>query len=139
MTGYLLDTNVISETMRSTPHVNVVAFLAEHDDLWLSSVVLHELEYGVRRLPQGQRRSVLQAALLRFTSEYEERLLTLDRAGAEWAARFRVEAQRAGYQLALGDAFIAGTARAHDLAVATRNVADFERLDIDVFNPWEAP
>lgn len=81
----------------------------------------------------------MQAALLRFTSEYEDRVLTLDRTWAEWAARLRVQVQHSGYLLDLGDAFITGTAKAHDLALATRNVADFERLDIEVFNSWEAP
>ena len=138
MIGCLLDTNVVSETMRSVPHSRVAAFLAERDDLWLSSIVIHELEYGVRRLPQGRRRSGLQADLRRLTTEYEERILSLDRTGAQWAAQFRVQAQFSGLMLNLGDALIAGTAKAHDLAVATRNVADFDGLDIEVVNPWNA-
>ena len=138
MSGYLLDTNVVSETMRSVPDARVVTFLAEHDDLWLSSIVVHELEYGVRRLPQGRRRSGLEADLLRFTTEYEDRILPLDRVGAEWAARFRVLAQRSGRTLDLGDALIAGTAKAHDLTVATRNIADFQSADVELVNPWAA-
>ena len=137
MSGYLLDPNVISETMRRVPDVRVVTFLAEHDDLWLSSIVVHELEYGVRRLPQGRRRSGLEADLLRLTTEYEDRILPLDRTGAEWAARFRALAQRSGHTLDLGDALIAGTAKAHDLALATRNITDFHGVDVDLVNPWE--
>ena len=137
MSGYLLDTNVISETMRRVPDVRVVTFLAEQDDLWLSSIVVHELEYGVRRLPQGRRRSGLEADLLRLTTEYEDRILPLDRTGAEWAARFRALAQRSGRTLDLGDALIAGTAKAHDLALATRNITDFNGVDLDLVNPWE--
>ena len=138
MIGYLLDTNVISEVVRATPHPGVVTFLAEHADLWLSSIVIHELDYGVRRLPQGQRRTHLQASLLRLTTEYEDRILPLDRTGAEWAAQFRVQAQHAGLTLDLGDALIAGTAKAHDLAIATRNTADFEHLGVAVVSPWES-
>lgn len=138
MSGYLLDTNVVSETMRDVPDARVVTFLAEHDDLWLSSIVLHELEYGVRRLAQGRRRSGLEADLSRFTTEYEDRILPSDRVGAEWAARFRVQAQRSGHTLDLGDALIAGTAKAHDLTVATRNIADFQRVGVELVNPWEA-
>ena len=137
MIGCLLDTNVVSETIRSNPHSRVAAFLTERDDLWLSSIVIHELEYGVRRLLQGRRRAGLQADLLRFTTEYEDRILPLDRTGAEWAAQFRVRAQHSGLTLNLGDALIAGTAKAHDLAVATRNVREFEGLGVDVVNPWE--
>ena len=139
MSGYLLDTNVISEMVRSVPHARVARFFIEHDDLWLSSMVVHELEYGVRRMPQGRRRSRLRGNLSRLIREYEDRVLPLDRMGAEWAAQFRAQAQRSGLTLELGDALIAGTARAHDLAIVTRNVADFERLDVDIVNPWETP
>ena len=137
MSGYLLDTNVVSETMKGTPDSRVASFLVEHDALWLSSLVVHELEYGVRRLPQGYRRSLLQADLLRLITEYEDRILPLDRMGAEWAARFRAQARRSGHALDLGDALIAGTARTHDLALATRNIADFQHIDIDLISPWE--
>ena len=80
-----------------------------------------------------------KADLLRFTSGYEDRILPLDRTGAEWAAQFRVQAQHSGLTLNLGDALIAGTAKAHDLAVATRNVRDFEGLGVDVVNQWDPP
>ena len=138
MSGYLLDTNVVSETMRSIPHAQVVTFLAEHDDLWLSTLVLHELEYGVRLMERGQRQASLQANLASFATEYEDRILPLDRAAAEWAARFRAQSQRSGRTLELGDALMAGTAKANGLYVATRNVTDFQHIDIDVTNPWVA-
>ncbi len=137
MSGYLLDTNVVSEVVRSTPHLRVVTFLMEHDDLWLSSIVIHELEYGLQRMAHGQRRASLQDGLLGFIAEYEDRILPVERIGAEWAARFRAQAQRSGRTLDLGDALIAGTAKTHDLAVATRNVRDFDSLGVEVINPWE--
>lgn len=139
MSGYLLDTNVVSEVVRSTPHLRVVTFLMEHDDLWLSSIVIHELEYGLQRMAHGQRRASLQDGLLGFIAEYEDRILPVERIGAEWAARFRAQAQRSGRALDLGDALIAGTAKTHDLAVATRNVRDFGDLGVGVINPWETP
>ncbi len=139
MSGYLLDTNVVSEVVRSTPHLRVVTFLMEHDDLWLSSIVIHELEYGLQRMAHGQRRASLQDSLLGFIAEYEDRILPVERIGAEWAARFRAQAQRSGRTLDLGDALIAGTAKTHDLAVATRNVRDFGDLGVEVINPWETP
>ena len=137
MIGYLLDTNVISEIMRTAPHPGVVAFLSEREDLWLSSIVIHELEYGVRRMPQGRRRVRLEAELSRLFREYEHSILSLERNGAEWAAEFRVQAQSSGRTLELGDALIAGIARANDLAVATRNITDFDGLDVEVVNPWD--
>jgi predicted nucleic acid-binding protein len=129
MTGYLLDTNVISELTRDIPDPRVIDFLAERDDVWVSSILIHEVEYGVRLLPQGTRRnrlSTMQAAIL---SGYAHHVLPLDRANA----------RRSGHTVDMADALVAGIARANALAVATRNVADFERLEVDVFNPWEAP
>ena len=70
-------------------------------------------------------------------AEYEDRILPLERGGAEWAARFRAHAQRSGRTLDLGDALIAGTAKTHDLAIATRNVRDFDGLEVKMVNPWE--
>ena len=61
MSGFLLDTNVLSELTREVPHPGVIAFLAEQEDLWLPSLVVHELEYGIQLLPQGRRRDHLQA------------------------------------------------------------------------------
>ena len=138
MTGFLLDTNVVSELTRDRPNPRVIAFLSEQPDLWLSTLVLHELEYGLELLPSGARREGLGAVLTAFIAEYEDRILPLDRMVAGWAARFRARAHRSGRVLDLGDALIAGTARAHDLSLATRNVRDFDRLDIVVSNPWEA-
>ncbi len=139
MSGYLLDTNVVSETMRRVPHSQVITFLTGHDDLWLSTIVLHELEYGTRLMEQGLRRSGLQATLASFTTAYKDRILPLDRTAAEWAAQFRAQSQRSGRVLELGDALIAGTAKANGLCVATRNITDFQHLNIDVTNPWVAP
>ncbi|MDE2888394.1 MAG: type II toxin-antitoxin system VapC family toxin [Gemmatimonadota bacterium] len=137
MNGFLLDTNVVSELTRTEPNSNVIAFLSEHQDLWLSAVVLHKLEFGLQLLPDGQRRDLLSAALAGIVNEYQDRIVPVDREVAERAAAFRAQAHRGGRALDLGDALIAGTARAHDLSVTTRNVADFSGLDVRVINPWE--
>ena len=137
MTGFLLDTNVVSELTRNRPEPRVVAFLSEQPDLWLSALVLHELEYGLELLPPGARHDGLGEALAAFVAEYEDRVLPLDRMAAAWAARLRARAQRSGRVVDLGDALIAGTARAHDLSIATRNVRDFERMEVEVTDPWE--
>ena len=139
MSGYLIDTNVVSELTKASPDSGVIAFLSEQDDLWLSSVVLHELEFGLQSLPRGRRRGDLQHVLSDFIAEFDDRILPLERIEAEWAARLRAEAHRSGRVLHLGDALIAGTARAHGLSIATRNVKDFDGLDVNVANPWHTP
>ena len=117
----------------------MTAFLAGAEDLWLSAVVLHELDFGVALLPPGRRREGIRSALSAFTSEYADRVLPLGRPEAARAAVLRARAHRAGRVLDMGDAFIAGTAAAHDLAIATRNVRDFDSLELEVVNPWGAP
>ena len=139
MSGYLIDTNVVSELTKTSPDPGVVTFLSEQDDLWLPSVVLHELEFGLLSLPEGRRRDDLQQVLSDFVTEFDDRILPLDRIEAEWAARLRAEAHLSGRVLHLGDALIAGTARAHRLSVVTRNVKDFDGLDVNVANPWQTP
>ncbi len=71
--------------------------------------------------------------------EYKDQVLRLERKEAEWAARFRAQAHLSGRVPHLGDALIAATAKAHYLSITTRNIGDFDGLDVDVMNPWETP
>lgn len=135
MTGYLLDTNVLSELTRDVPHPRVVNFLNEQHNLWLSSVLIHELEYGLNLLPPGRRRELLSTLPADIVSAYGGRILSLDEAAASWAARLRAQARQAGRNVDVGDALIAGIARANELTIATRNVSDFQGLDVGVTNP----
>ena len=139
MSGVLLDTNIISELTRDVPNAGVSAFLAAHDSLWFSAIVLHELDFGVARLPHGRRRDGIAAALSAFEANYADRILPVGRPEAACAAGLRVRAHRSGRVLDLGDALIAGTAQANALSLATRNVRDFEDLGLDVINPWLPP
>ena len=136
MTEYALDTNVVSEPTKDVQNPRVIAFLNEQTALWLPSVVVHELEYGVQLLPQGQRRNSLRAAIDGIIASYSDRILPLERRGSEWAAIYRAQARRDGRLLRISDALIAGIAKANDLTVATRNVRDFVGLDLEIFNPW---
>lgn len=140
MTGYLLDTNVVSELTRDAPDTQVTDFLSEHEEgVWLSAILIHDVEYGIRLLPHGRRRSRLSAMQSAILGAYEDRILPLDRVGAEWSAEFRAQARRAGRTIDMGDVLVAGIAKAHDLTVVTRNVAHFDELNVEVFNPWETP
>lgn len=139
MSGFLLDTNVISELAKDAPHPRVTAFLSAHAALWLSAIVLHELDFGIARLPHGQRRDSIKAALSALMEEYTDRVLPVGRLEANQAAVLRARAHHSGHTLDLGDALIAGTAKANTLALATRNVRDFDGLGLDVINPWDAP
>ena len=136
--GYLLDTNVISELTRDDPDPGVIEFLSiDTDRFWLSSLVLHEIEFGIRLLPEGRFRTRLETTYQRLFEQYEDRILPLNRAAAVSAARFRAARRQMRMSSDLGDALIAGTAKAFDVGVATRNIRDFEFMEIPVINPWK--
>ena len=137
MSGFLLDTNVVSELVKPAPEPRVIAFLTSQTDLWLSTIVLHELDFGLNLLPRGHRRDRLSSVLSTFLSEYSDQIIPVDRREAEQAAAMRAQARRLGRALYLADALKAGTAKAHDLSLATRNVMDFNDLGVEVTNPWE--
>ena len=139
MSGYLLDTNVVSELARRIPHPAVIRFLDTQDDLWLSAIVLGELTLGVHLLPHGRRRDSLSDWLSQLIADFDQRVLPIERWEAERAAAFQAHARREGRVLQLADALIAGTAVTNDLTIATRNVRDFDGLDVAVINPWEVP
>ena len=139
MSGYLIDANVVSELTKDPPASQVIAFLTQQHDLWLSAILVHELEFGVQNMPSGQRRDRVSAFYRIFIDRHTSRILPVDRAVAERAAQLRAQARHAGHTLHLADALIAGTAIVHNLILATRNVKDFAALDVDVVNPWEFP
>ena len=137
MNGILLDTNVVSELTKKAPDTRVLAFLRGHDELWLSAIVLHELNFGLSLLPPGRHRDSIEATLSALAAEYDDRVLPVGNPEAAQAAALR--SRRSGRVLDLGDALIAGTAKTNDLAVATRNLRDSNGLDLVVINPWHSP
>jgi len=137
MSRHLLDTNVISELTKASPAPQVVTFLTQRDPLWLSVIVVHELEYGAQTIRDAQHRARVSAVYRTFIDHHASRILPVERSVAERAAQLRAQATRVGLHLHLPDALIAGTAATHGLILATRNVKDFADLDVDVFNPWE--
>ena len=136
--SYLLDTNVVSELRKSSARIdaNVAAWAAPLDmeQQFLSAITIFEVELGIR---QVERRDVTQAALLwrwfdrAVLDGFQSRILPVDRDVARLAARLHVPDPRPER-----DAFIAATALAHGLTVATRNVADFESSGAAIFDPW---
>lgn len=136
---FLLDTNVISELRKvksGRADKGVVAWASTLDagTLFLSAMTIMELEIGIL---QVERRDASQAALLRAWMEtqvvrsFADRILPVDLAVAQRCAALHVPDPRSER-----DAMIAATALVHGMTVATRNVADFERTNVRLFNPW---
>lgn len=141
-TGYLLDTNVISESIKTRPDAQVTRWLAEVDEdrAFLSVATVAELRFGVERMPRGRRREQLAAWLdHELLERFEGRLLGVDRPVADLWGMAMARGQRAGSGVGVIDALLAATANVHALTLATRNVRHFVALDVPLLDPWDAP
>ena len=135
----ILDTNVISEAMKPDPDPRVKQWLNNQavETLYLSSVVLAELLFGVAALPSGKRKSRLAAALGGVTELFGERVLIFDISTAEAYAQLMSQARTAGLAISVADGYIAATAVANGMLVATRDAQPFEAGGVQVINPWK--
>lgn len=135
----VLDTNVLSAMMRSTPDAAVVEWLDRQpaDSVWLTSITVFEARFGLALLPAGRRRSGLERAFERVLAEdFSNRVLALDEMAAETAAQLAADRRRQGRAVDLRDTLIAGIAQARRATIATRNTRHFEGLDVPVVDPW---
>ena len=137
--SFLLDTCVLSELTRPTPHPRVSAWLDDQDAaaLHLSVLTLGEIEKGVAALARGRKKRSLTTWLARLRSTYADRLLPIDSAVAAIWGRTAAGVERRGRRLGVIDGLIAATALHHGLTVVTRNVADFDASGATLLNPWE--
>ena len=135
----LLDTNVVSEPLKLKGDSAVLAWLDSQiaETLHLSTISLAELRYGLAALPDGKRKENLRLALeARVLSLFGRRILPFDTAAAAAYGELRARARAAGRAIATADGYIAATAIAHGLTVATRDTAPFEAAGLSVINPW---
>ena len=135
----ILDTNVLSALMRTTPETTVVTWLDRQpaESIWITSITLFEARLGLALLPKGKRRQALDTAFSRLLEDdLENRVLDFDTAAATEAAALAADRQRAGQPVAIRDTQIAGIALARRAVVATRNVRHFSDLKVPVVDPW---
>ena len=137
----LLDTNVVSEPMRSNPDPGVVAWLDAQaaEGLYLSTISLAELLLGIENLPSGKRRKALAASLdSQLIALFGGRILSFDPQAAKLFPKLVMRARRRGYAVAAADVQIAAIATLHGLTVATRDVSPFEAAGVPTIDPWAA-
>ncbi|QEL23477.1 type II toxin-antitoxin system VapC family toxin [Bosea sp. F3-2] len=135
----VLDTNVISEPLRPAGEPAVLAWLDQQniETLFLTTISLAELRYGVAALPDGRRKEGLGAALeRRIIVLFGPRILPFDSDAADAYALIRTRAKAAGRAIGAADGYIAATAAAHGFTVATRDTGPFEAAGLPVINPW---
>lgn len=140
MSGYLLDTNCISEVINHRPEPRVVDWLKATDEvlLYLSVLTLGEIRKGAAVLPQSKRRTRLETWLeLDLHVRFSGRILGIDAEIADRWGLLTAQAQHKGRPLAAVDGLLAATALHHNLTIVSRNVSDFSATHVAVLNPWD--
>jgi toxin FitB len=136
----VLDTNVLSELMRSEPAAAVFAWVSAQPraTLYTTSVSKAEILYGIAVLPEG-RRSLALAAEAMFADDFEGRVLPFDEAAAVHYAEIVAARRREGRPIEAFDAQIAATALVAGAGLATRDTGDFAGCGLTLINPWDVP
>jgi len=136
----VLDTNVISELMRPAPSGRVIEWLDRQppEVIWLTSISVLEIRFGLELLDDGARRLRLEQAFYAvLAQDLAERVLTFDAPAADHTARLAATVRRAGRSMELRDAMIAGIALRHGAKLATRNLRHFEHAGMELESPWQ--
>jgi predicted nucleic acid-binding protein len=136
----VLDTNVVSEAFRKNPSDRVLDWMnaREMSALFLSTITFSELYFGAYLVAEPHRQEALLQAIGRIRNDYSGRILDFGQGAAEAYGQIAASARRKGRPIETKDAMIAAICLAHDATLATRNVRDFEGLDLALVNPFEA-
>ena len=135
----LLDTNVVSEPLKASGDRNVLAWIDAQiiETLYLSTISLAELRFGIAALPEGKRRDTLDSSLeLRVLPLFAGRILSFDDPASRAYATLRAGARTAGQAIAPADGYIAAIAVTHGFVIATRDTSPFDAAGLAVINPW---
>src|SRR5260370_13273042 len=139
MSGYLLDTDCISELVRLKPEPSVMAWMqaAEEALLYLSVITLGEIRKGVAGLPQGKRRTHLETWLqIELQARFVGRIVPIDRAISDRWGLIAADAKRKGKALSIIGGLLAATALHHNLTVVSRNASAFATAPAPVLSAW---
>ncbi len=140
MSGWLLDTNILSELRKPKPAAKVISFIAEQslEDLYISTVTFAEIRFGIEQATDATKRSELNDWVAhKLRPMFEGRVLEItEDVMLKW--RLLVEqGRKAGHTYSQPDLIIGATALLYDLTVVTRDLDDFERAKVPVLNPWK--
>ena len=137
----ILDTNVISELTRPVPDPGVITWLDSlpAEETAITAITAAELRYGVRRMPDGHRKTGLSEAVdALITTDFRDRVEPFDVLAADQYADVITAREHAGQPISTSDAQIAAICRVRNAALATRNTSDFTGTGVDLIDPWKA-
>jgi predicted nucleic acid-binding protein len=135
----IIDTNVVSELMRAAPAPSVAAWaVATDSQLFLTTLTVAEIRYGIARLPDGARKQSITSAADRLLTTFSHRIVSFDLAAANSYGDLVARREARGCPISVFDAQIAAVCQAHNASLATRNIKDFEATGIAVIDPWNA-
>ena len=135
----VLGTNVVSEVMKTAPSPRVLGWFNSRttSDLFMTSVTVGEIEFGLQSLPTGRRRRLLRIRFEQFTARgFDERVLAYDETAARTYGDIMSVRRKTGRPISVPDGQIAAIARVNGFMIATRNTADFEDCGVDLVNPF---
>ena len=135
----VLDTNVISELMRSNPEQAVLTWLDARsvNSLFVTTITEAEILTGIALLPDGRRRhGLVEASQSVFAALFGGRILAFDSNAAHAYAKIFAQRHTSGRPISQADCQIAAIACSRDATIATRNVSDFEGVEVELINPW---
>jgi len=139
--SYILDTCVISEMVKPSPHRNVLEWMGQQNEdvLYLSVLTIGEIQKGISRLPDNLKKTNLQSWLdIDLKCRFENRLLPIDEEVSKIWGTIQAMAEKSGRKIPVIDSLIAATGLVHQMAVVTRNSSDMPSLPgLTIFNPWE--
>ncbi|MGA9305199.1 MAG: type II toxin-antitoxin system VapC family toxin [Candidatus Sulfotelmatobacter sp.] len=134
----ILDTNVLSALMHVAPDKNVVAWLDRQPraSIWITSITVLEIRFGLQIMPGGKRRSALIQSFQELLNRIDNRVVPFDVAAAQEAGDLMASRQKNGRPGDLRDTMIASIAIAQHATLATRNTAHFGDIDVSLVDPW---
>lgn len=135
----VLDTNVVSEAMKPSPNPEVRAWLNNQvsETLYMSSVTVAEMLFGIAALPAGKRKDMLSKAIDGLLGLFRDRILPFDTDAARHFSELAVLAKKGGRGFPTPDGYIAAIAASRGFIVASRDTAPYQAAGVSVINPWD--
>src|SRR5690348_236556 len=136
----IIDTNVISELMKPSPLSTVVSWLNNQDatQLFITTITIAEISYGISVLPDGQRRRFIENSFNKALNEaFKHRILSFDENAAHSYGKIMGHRKMLGHPMSIPDGQIAAIALTHHFSLATRNVRDFTDCEVEIINPFD--